>query len=144
MDPATIVGLVSATVNLAMDCGSAAKDLIGLVSRYQNAKLTILSMSQGLESMQLAWSRIGTWAQDLTPDELASDLTFMQQLGRLLETGNLVMDALKEELLVYSVQEMSFKQRTRMIWNENALQAHQSRVRDQAASTTLLLQAIQL
>ena len=54
------------------------------------------------------------------------------------------MDALKEGLLVYGVQEMSFKQRTRIIWNEKALQAHQSRVRDQAASMTLLLQAIQL
>ena len=86
MDPATLVGLVSATVSLAMNCGSAAKDFMRLASKYQNAKLTILSMSQALENMQLAWSRIGTWAQDWTPDEIAGDLAFMQQLGRLLET----------------------------------------------------------
>ncbi len=144
MDPATIVGLVSSAVELAIACGSAAKDLNALVSKYKNAKLAILSMVQGLDTMQLAWSRIGKWAQNQTPDGLLEDDDFIGRLRRSLETGLLVMDALREELLIYKPLKMGLTQRTKVIWNESTLKSHQERIRDQASSMTLLLQAINL
>ena len=144
MDPATIVGLVSSAVQLATLCGSAAKDLDNLVSKYKNAKLAILSMVQGLDTMQLAWSRIGQWVQNETPDVLLEKDDFIGRLQRSLETGSLVMDALKEELLIYKPLKMGLTQRTKVVWNEGTLKSHQERVRDQASSMTLLLQAIQL
>ena len=144
MDPATIVGLVSSAAALAKICGSAAKDLNTLVSKYKNAKLAILSMIQGLDTMQLAWSRIGQWVQNETPDELLEKDDFIGRLQRSLETGSLVMDALKEELLVYKPLKMGLTQRTKVVWNEGTLKSHQERIRDQASSMTLLLQAVQL
>ena len=144
MDPVTIVGLVSSAVTLATMCGSAAKDLHTLVSKYKNAKLAILSMVQGLETMQLAWSRIGKWAQNQTPDGLLEEDDFIGRLQRSLETGSLILDALKEELLIYKPSKMGLTQRTKVIWNEGTLRSHQERIRDQASSMTLLLQAIHL
>lgn len=144
MDPASIVSLVSSAVQLATLCGSAAKDLDTLVSKYKNAKLAILSMVQGLDTMQLAWSRIGQWVQNETPDVLLEKDDFIGRLQRSLETGSLVMDALKEELLIYKPLKMGLTQRTKVVWNEGTLKSHQERVRDQASSMTLLLQAIQL
>ena len=144
MEPATIVGLLSSAVALAKVCGSAAKDLNTLVSKYQNAKLAILSMVQGLDTMQLAWSRIGKWAQNQTPDGLLEEDDFIERLRRSLETGSLVLDALKEELLIYKPSKMGLTQRTKVIWNEGTLRSHQERIRDQASSMSLLLQAIHL
>lgn len=144
MDPATIVGLVSSAAALAKVCGSTAKVLNTLVSKYKNAKLAILSMVQGLDTMQLAWSRIGKWAQNQAPDELLEEDDFMGRLRRSLETGSLVMDALNEELLIYKPLKMGLGQRTKVVWNEGPLRTHQERIRDQALSMTLLLQAIHL
>ena len=144
MDPATIVGLVSSAVTLATVCGSAANDLNTLFSRYKNAKLAILSMVQGLDTMQLAWSRIGQWAENQTPDGLLEEDDFIGRLRRSLETGSLVMDALREELLIYKPSKMSLTKRTQLVWNEGTLRSHQERIRDQASSMTLLLQAINL
>ena len=144
MDPVTLVGLVSSAVTLATICGSATKDLHTLGSKYKNAKLAILSMAQGLDTMQLAWSKISIWAQYQTPDGLLEEDDFIGRLRRSLETGSLVLDALKEELLIYKPLKMGFAQRTKAVWNEGALRSHQERIRDQASSMTLLLQAINL
>ena len=144
MDPAAIVGLVSSAAALAKGCGSAATLLNTLISKYKNAKLAILSMVQGLDTMQLAWSRIGKWAQNQEPDELLEEDDFIGRLRRSLETGYLVMDALNEELLIYKPSRMGLTQRTKVVWNEGTLRTHQERIRDQASSMTLLLQAIHL
>ena len=144
MDPATIVGLVSSAVTLATVCGSAANDLKTLLSKYKNAKLAILSMVQGLDTMQLAWSGIGQWAENQTSHGLLEEDDFIGRLRRSLETGSLVMDALREELLIYKPSKMSLTKRTQLIWNEGTLRSHQERIRDQASSMTLLLQAINL
>ena len=144
MDPATIVGLVSSAAALAKICGSAATDLNTLVSKYKNAKLAILSMVQALDTMQLAWSRIGKWAQNQAPDALLEEDDFIERLRLSLETGSLVMDALNEELLIYNPVKMGLTQRTKVIWNEGTLRTHRERIRDQASSMTLLLQAIHL
>lgn len=144
MDPATIVGLVSSALTLATICGSAAKDLNALISKYKNARLAILSMVQGLDIMELAWSRIGTWAEYQTPDGLLEEDDFIGRLRRSLETGSLILDALKEELLIYNLPKMGLTQRTKVVWNESTLRSHQERIRDQASSMTLLLQAIHL
>ncbi len=144
MDPASIVGLVSGFIDLAMKCDSVARNLSEIAAKYKYARLTILSMVQGLETIQLAWSRIGEWSQSRVPAELAQDVEFMQTLERLLETGTLVMETLEEELMVYNTDDMAFTQRTKVIWNENTFQSYHSSIRDQASSMMLLLQAIQL
>ena len=97
-------------------------------------------MVQNLDIMQLAWDRIGVWSKDV----ISTDDTFTQRLNRFLETGALVLDALEEDLQSYDASNMTFSQRSRLVWNETTLQGHQTRIRDQAQSMSLLLQAIQL
>lgn len=142
MDPVTIVGLVEGSISLALQCGSVAKSLNNLTGQYRYAKLTISTMVQNLDIMQLAWDRIGAWSKNYRP---AENDGFTQRLERFLETGSLVLDALEEDLKSYDVSDMkTFTQRARLVWNENILEGHQNRIRDQAQSMTLLLQAIQL
>lgn len=137
MDPVTIVGLVEGSIGLAVKCGSVAKSLNSLVGQYKYAKLTVSTMVQNLDIMQLAWDRIGAWSKDYMPTDSED---FTQRLERSLETGSLVLDALEEDLQSYDVSSMTFGQRSRLVWNETTLQGHQSRIQ----SMSLLLQAIQL
>ena len=141
MDPVTLVGIVEGSISLAVQCGSVAKSLNNLAGQYKYAKLTVATMIQNLNIMQVAWERIGVWSKTSMPTD---DDGFTQRLERFLETGFLVLDALEEDLRSYNVSRMTFRQRSRLVWNENILQGHQNRIRDQAQSMSLLLQAIQL
>ena len=148
MDPASIVALIEGSLGLALQCGGVAKTLSDIAARYRASELSIMSMAQSLDTMQMAWSRIKEWSQaqwfSLQMD--VGDDPFALRLTRSLEIGKLVMDALQEDLRLYQsdTATLSFKQRSKMVWNQDALKTHQDRIRDQATSMTLLLQAIQL
>ena len=141
MDPVTIVGLVQGSITLAAQCGSVVKSLNNIAGQYKHAKLTISSMVQNLDIMQLTWDRIGIWLRDYMPTD---DESVTQRLERFLEAGSLVLDALEEDLQSYSVSNLTFVQHSRWVFNENVFQGHQTRIRDQAQTMGLLLQAIQL
>ena len=144
MDPISIVGLVDASVDLALKCASAVKKMNDIASKYKHSELTLRSIAHNLDTMQFAWDRIGVWIQLYTPDENTDDDGFVLRMARFLETGTLVMDALEKELLPFSDETLGFAERAKLVWSENILSDHQTRVRDQAISMNLLLQAIQL
>lgn len=153
MDPASIFALVEGSAGLALKCVSVAKSLNDLTTKYKQSKLTLLSLVQSLDTIQLAWSRIGKWSEDYasrngTEAELISenDDELFERLKKSLEIGNLVMEAFEEDLLPYSnnIQNLSVKERARMVWNETALDAHRDRIRDQAQSMICLLQIVLL
>ena len=144
MDPVSLASLIGGSIGLAVQCGGAVKSLNSIAGQYKNAKITIVSMVQNLETIQLAWNRIGKWSEDYLPLNGFQDEDFMLRLQRFLDVGSLVMDALEEELRAYDPDHCNFVQRSRLVWNKDIFQSHQNRVRDQAVSMTLLLQAIQL
>ena len=143
MDPATIIQLIEGSLSLALQCGKATQTLSDIAAKYKFAKLTIISMVQGLDTIQLAWSQIGEWSQGYVP-ETAGDGDFLQRLQRSLENGFMIMDALEGDLKPYQTSNLSFMQRSKAVWNENTLRGHQDRISHQAMAMTCLLQAIQL
>lgn len=99
-------------------------------------------MVQNLDAIQLAWERISTWAKSSELDQNTEDAAFIQRLEKLLEGGTLVMDALEDDLLSYNnTTKLSFFTRSKFVFNEAILQGHQSRLRDQTISMTLVLEA---
>lgn len=144
MDPATIIQLVEGSLSLALQCGHATKTLSDIAAKYKYAKLTITSMVQGLDTVQLAWSQIGEWSQRYVPETAGDGELFLERLQRSLENGIIIMDALDGDLKPYRTNNLSFMQRSKAIWNENLLRGHQDRISHQAMAMTCLLQAIQL
>ena len=144
MDPVSVISLVDAAIGLAFKCAEAGKKMNDLASKYKNAQLTVISMIQYLDTIQYAWERIASWTKTYTPEAEVDDDHFILRMARILETGTLVMDALEEGLAEFSDEHIAFGQRVRLIWNENTFLDHQSRIRDQASSMSLLLQAITL
>ena len=148
MDPVSIIALLEGSVSLALQCGSAAQTLNDLAGRYKTIRLTIVSMAQSLDTMQLAWSRIKDWSQAkwYSLDTNVENDCFVQRLNRSLHIGQMVIDNMLDDLRPNQNHSdaLSFRQRTQAVWNQNSLKDHQDRIRDQAASMTLLLQAVQL
>lgn len=151
-DPISIVSLVEGSISLVLQCGSVAKTLSDIAGKYKQSKLTVLSMVQEVETIQLAWSRIKEWSQAYAEaaDDAGlaedSDRSFLERLDRSLECGTLVISALQDDLSDYAdhADDLSFRQRSRVAWNEKALQDHQHRIRGQVMAMSLLLQVLEL
>ena len=143
MDFISAVGLVQSSFGLALEFGKVAKTLNDVADKYKNAKLAIKSLSQNLDILELAWTQIGEWYQEQSEDGL-HDKSLTKRVQGFLETGMLVIEALQHDLESYNIDDIGFAQRTRFIWNETSLQAHGSRIRDQALSMSLFLQVVNL
>ncbi|KAK4693413.1 hypothetical protein P7C71_g3986, partial [Lecanoromycetidae sp. Uapishka_2] len=153
MDPASIFALVEGAGGLALKSATLAKNLKDLVSKYQQVRLTILSMAQGLDTIQLAWIRIEKWSRSKAYNNPTADLAdaadddeFLQRLARSLEVGTMVMEAFEEDLLPYkdNAETFGFRKRTKVLWNETNFQIHQDRINSQALAMSCLLQVVQL
>lgn len=144
MDPASILGLVDASIGLALKCAGTAQKLNDIASKYNNAKLTVMSITSNLDVMQFTWEKIRAWIESNSANGDIDDDAFVTRMARLLKTGTLVMEALEDDLAPFSDEKLGFAQRARLIWDESSFADHQSRIRDQAISMGLLLQAMQL
>ena len=143
MDPVSFIGLIESSIGLALQFGSAAKTLNDLAGKYKNAKLAIKSLAQNLDILQLAWTQIGDWMK-LAENENLNDDSLTTRVQGFWETGTLVMEALQHDLQAYDTDQLNISQRTKLIWNETSFQSHQNRIRDQALSMSLFLQAMNL
>lgn len=143
MDPVSIFSIVTGAAGLALQCGKVAKSLHDLSAKFIDARLTILSATQELDIIRLAWERIQellqTWEDNDTmdPDLLA-------RLNRQVDIGGLVMTALSEDLSSYDLTSDSLGQSAKVVWNESILQGYQDMMRGQATAMTLLLSVLQM
>ena len=145
VDPVSVLAIVDGSTSLVLKCASVIKSLHDIADKHKKATITIMSMAAEVDTIELAWSRVKEWAQDC-PKDTASDMKLLQRLDRSLECGALVLSALQTDLSEYNKSEstLSFRQRSKAVWNEAALKDHQDRIRGQAAAMALLLQALQL
>ncbi|KAH7379227.1 hypothetical protein DE146DRAFT_308450 [Phaeosphaeria sp. MPI-PUGE-AT-0046c] len=143
MDPASIIGLVAACSSLTKQCASVVKALHGLIETYKSAELIILAVATECETIQFAWCRIETWAQE----QLHHVDDFEEVEARLQKSiycGELVMSALEEELLNITSRSGSFGRGSGLTWNNSVLNEHQHRIRGQVTALQLLLQVLNL
>ncbi|OAL07158.1 hypothetical protein IQ06DRAFT_299809 [Phaeosphaeriaceae sp. SRC1lsM3a] len=143
MDPASIIGLVAACASLTKQCASVVKSLHGLIETYKSAELIILSVVTECETIQFAWCRIESWAQ-----EQLHHIDDFEDVGARLQKsiycGELVMSALEEELLSITSRSGSVGRGVGITWNNSVLNEHQHRIRGQVAALQLLLQVLNL
>ena len=143
MDPVSVSSIVIGAASLAIQCAQATKCLHDLRGKLRDAHLTIISAIQEIENVRIAWERIqqllSTWG-----DDHGADTELLQQLGRQVELGAIILTALSNDLQTFEPNPSSLSQRTRIVWNESLLQAHQDRVRGQATAMTLLLSVLQM
>ena len=145
MDPITLLAVIQGSVSLVDKCLEAVKGLHDLALKYRHAQLAILSMTQELDIISLAWEQISERIKDCGDDDVI-DSEVLRRIKRSLDCGLLVISALEQDLAHYSDAAESFSsaQRLKSIWNSGTLQAHLDRIRGQAQSMSLLLTVVKL
>jgi hypothetical protein len=97
IDPASIIGLVNASIGLAIKVGQAAKDVQTTSSQYKYAEVSIAAFSNECRTFATVLKKIEVWLRivdsDVTHDEL-----ILEQLSSSLEYGNIVLKAFEADL----------------------------------------------
>ena len=142
MDPISTISLVASCAGLAKTCVSVSKTLTDLAEKYKHAELTLLSIAEECDIIQVAWIQIERWASH-TADRIDDYEYLYARLEKSVYTGELIMSALETDL--HCLQRSgNLLRRTKVVWNDNAIRDHQHRLRGQVCALTLLLEAIQL
>ncbi|KAL2048765.1 hypothetical protein ABVK25_010947 [Lepraria finkii] len=140
------ISVIQGSIGLALQCVNVIQSLNDMVGKFNQAHLTIISIIQEVETIQMAWIRIRKWSEEHA--EAGTDTNFFDRLDRSLDCGTLVMTALEHDLADYNINNarttIGFRQRLRVAWNETALLDHQNRIRGQVQAMSLLLQVLEL
>lgn len=149
MDPASVVGLISASGTIVSAITSTVKSLSDLRGRYAGADLRIRFLLVELSTVKAALNQISDWIEYNLVDSPA-DEELLDGLNVSLDGCKAAMDVLKEEVvgLVGEATPTSnlvttFTTRTRYAWSESSMKEHQDRLHAQVAALQLLLQAAQ-
>ena len=143
MDPISIISIISGAAAIARECTQVIKLLKEITDKFSISKITCASMMQELDIVCLAWERIESYLHTWG-DSGEMDTHFLDRLERQLDFGKMIMAALSEDLSSFDLETFTFIQKTRFVWNESLFQAHQERIRGQAAALTLLVSVMQL
>ncbi|KAJ5612350.1 hypothetical protein N7510_005544 [Penicillium lagena] len=146
MDPVTVFGIISGGVQVAGAILSTVDGLNKLLGKFNDADLTIGSLIRELKCIRTALTSLREWAETNargpTPEEYLEGLTVA------MDGCQTVMEVLEEDVstLVRGTHydgAMRFRTRVKVMWNEEAMQAHQGRLHAQVLALQLLLQVCQ-
>ena len=146
MDPASVIGVVSAGLQILNTIGSTVKGLSDLRTKFLEADQSIRLLIRELSIIKSSLSLIHDWAEnDIVVKPNQSEL--VETLGVAIDGCKEAMDALAEEVaqLVGSAaaENIGFRVRTRFMWNEGIMKEHQERLQSQVAALQFLVTAVQ-
>jgi 6-phosphogluconate dehydrogenase (decarboxylating) len=145
MDPVSIIGLVNASIGLAIKVGQTVKDVQTISSQYKYAEVSIAALSNECRTFATVLKKIEVWLRivdsDVTHDEL-----ILEQLSSSLECGNIVLEAMNDDLLDFTKtwRKKSPWSKTKFLFNEGVFDAHQKRIGGQLQALSCLLQSMNL
>jgi hypothetical protein len=145
MDPVSVLVLVEACGSLSLSLGKVIVVLRNLATTYNQVALSIRSLTNECKTIAVAIERLQDWIES-QPDPTAVDSKIWEQLRESLDYGEMVVNALEEELRPMSDTRAvnGFRRKTKAMWALQALKTHEDRVRGQVGGLTLLLQIVNL
>jgi len=145
MEPLSILALVEACGSLSLTLGKVIVVLRDLASAYKQVAMSIRSLTNECKTIAVAVERLQDWIESQA-DATAIDSKIWNQLRESLDHGELVVNALEEELRpVSDTRAVSgFRRKTKAMWALQTLKIHEDRVRGQVGGLTLLLQIVNL
>jgi hypothetical protein len=144
MEPLSILALVEACGSLSLTLGKVIVVLRDLASTYKQVAMSIRSLTNECKTIAVAVERLQDWIE--SADATAIDSKIWNQLRESLDYGELVVNALEQELRPMSDTRAvnGFRRKTKAMWALQTLKIHEDRVRGQVGGLTLLLQIVNL
>ena|ERR1700722_17980623 len=150
MDPISIVGVASASIQIAQCIAQIIQGLCTLRGKFKDADMTIRLLIAELSTIRAAVSQLHDWAEWNSSDS-PKEMEYMKGLEVALEGCRVAMDVLAEEIKDLAAGfaprgdsaafSLGFMARARAVWSEVTMKAHQDRLHAQVQALNLLLQA---
>jgi hypothetical protein len=143
-----IISSASAVVGLVFSFATAAKTCNAVRGRYKAAALTLDSMRQELEMLQAALQQLANLmmhdASALT-SQWDTDQSLSGTFARSMKGFERTIKGIQAELdrLKSEKEVLGRLDKAKVVWNEDGMREHLSRLRSQAAALQLLLQVLQ-
>jgi hypothetical protein len=146
MDPASLVGVLSAAGGIVQLIIQTVKKLNELRERFQEANVTIRLLMSELLTVRAALQQVDDWTKyswtPATPVQEDLQSAFEISIDGCTMAMELLSDEV-DELLGHDTGE-SFIFRIKSLWKEDMMTTHQQRLHTQVGALQLLLQAIQM
>jgi hypothetical protein len=151
MDPATLLGVVASSIQIAQFIGATIQNLHTLKGKFQDADVTIRLIIGQLSTIKAAIIQIHEWAE-FNFDDSPKEEKFLDGLNVALDGCRAAMDALSEEVegLITGTGNtttgvlptaLGIRARLKAVWSEDSMKAHQDRLYGQVQALQLLLMA---
>lgn len=152
MDPISIVGVASASVQIAQLIAQTIQGLCTLRGKFKEAHTTIRLLIGELSTIRAAVSQLRDWAQ-WNANDSPKEEEYMSGLQVALEGCQTAMEVLAEEIKDLAAGatttsdpetfNLGFMVKAKVVWNEDTMKIHQDRLHAQVQALNLLLQAAQ-
>jgi hypothetical protein len=150
MDPISIVGVASASVQIAQFIAQTIQGLCTLRGKFKDANTTIRLLIGELSTIRAAVSQLRDWAE-WNANDSPKEEEYLKGLAVALDGCQAAMEVLAEEIkdLVNGIVttndpasfNLGFIGRAKVVWSEDIMKTHQDRLRAQVQALQLLLQA---
>jgi hypothetical protein len=149
MDPASIVGLVSATASLVVLTARVAKDIHTILDKYKNVATKLQDIEKECIMLGAGFKRIQRW--------LDNNKHRAGEMGEEIGDLNICLGFFSDSLAAFATEiseilakpgfgqtKISKKERARFLWNEDIMQLHLDEVRSKRDALHFLLSSFQL
>jgi hypothetical protein len=150
MDPISIIGVASASAQIAQFITQTIQGLCTLRGKFKDADMTIRLLIAELSTIRAAVSQLRDWAEWNSSDS-PKETEYMIGLEVALEGCHAAMEVLAEEiteLVAGSATRsdpasfsLAFMAKAKVVWSEDIMKIHQDRLHAQVQALNLLLQA---
>jgi hypothetical protein len=150
MDPISILGVASASAQIAQFIAQTIQGLYTLRGKFKDADMTIRLLIAQLSTIRTAVSQLRDWAKGNSSDS-PKETEYMNGLEVALEGCQAAMEVLAEEieeLVAGSAARgdpasfsLAFMAKAKFVWSEDTMKIHQDRLHAQVQALNLLLQA---
>jgi hypothetical protein len=150
MDPISVVGVASASVQIAQLITQTIQGLCTLRNKFKEANTTIWLLMGELSTIRAAVSQLHDWTQ-LIDNDSPKEEEYMNSLQVALDGIQTATEVLAEDIKDITAGatttsdaatfNLGFMVKAKVLWSEDTMKIHQDRLHAQVQALNLLLQA---
>ena len=142
MEPASIVGLISASAALAKLAFLGIRELQMAHETYRDTEYSVDGVLSKLSVLRFSLGNLEIWGRSISSDEAAADLLI--QLEVSITECTRVMTGIIAKLKPPPQEGFTFRDKARFTWNKSTLKECESELDSQMQAMQLLLQVAEL
>jgi hypothetical protein len=142
-DPATVVGLVGASLSITVRAAKIGKYLYSLKSKFQKAEASVQQVSTHVSAIRVAARALSAWMEDDAIDEEKMEEVKDELLQVLIACDELLTDL--EGYVVKALagaDKMRFGGRVSYLWNEKVIKETSQTLHQQETALILILDVL--